>query len=638
MLHQSSRACIVLMLLTCSTAEFTSLPGQSPFKKLKLPSVIGDLKPFEDKLRLAQSDRRHLRALMGSPQVARRVQSTQDSKGQGVCQVSLLQFFPPPAFLKFEECLHKKMESIDTGVVGAGSDIAARCWCDSKVKESVDALGCCTHPDFKHLCEMKCNPDCQSAEAQKCLDQCPPICLEPDLAPPSCMDGCASGECHKHLLCITEHSKNQTQSGALAKTCDEKAFAESAEMSSYVQCQTDFPRRTYWQRKNSQMHCACKHNLAQALSKSTCCDASWATGGCSLECASDCSTPEATACLDKCRNECKFQGADAVVTTCYDKCLKVEGECHRYSACPPLEQLSFDYVCDAGELPAKNGCCQEPHSTGDGKVETKPGCPALCDSRQVHMLPHGPECLCSGCPKDEIEARKKMEVLLEEALWANGQELLVEIAHLAELKMGPTPEMQRLMAERNEKLKESFLASANNVEGEQEMIRINDEYVMLIVDAAKAAQKPDETLQNAIASGDKKQIKQALKLTEGAGASADIQAKAEAKVGDIEETEKKEKESSSQKPAESEGLGIGLVVAIIAGVMITMSIGFAVIWFKSKKNQDVEPIGQYGGAAQPANGPTVVVGQPVNSGAGQGDSKMVAPQGTVQGAPMATKS
>lgn len=93
---------------------------------------------------------------------------------------------------------------------------------------------------------------------------------------------------------------------------------------------------------------------------------------------------------------------------------------------------------------------------------------------------------------------------------------------------------------------------------------------------------------------------------------------------------------SANSSSESEGLGIGLVIAMVAGVMIVMSIGFAVIWFKSKKNQDLEPIGQYAASAQTANGTTVVVGQPVNSSASQGGSGD-APQGTVQGAPMATK-
>merc|ERR1739848_622570 len=132
-----------------------------------------------------------------------------------------------------------------------------------------------------------------------------------------------------------------------------------------------------------------------------------------------------------------------------------------------------------------------------GKMTTVSGCPLLCDSRQVHSLPHGPECLCSGCPENVEEIRVKFEKVLDQALWINGQEILFEVSNWAQLKLGPTPEMQRLMAERNEKLKEALLTSSSNAEGEARMIQINEYYLNLIVEAAKAAQNPDGTLRAA---------------------------------------------------------------------------------------------------------------------------------------------
>jgi len=550
---------------------------------------------------------------------------TQEQEG---CQVALLQVLPPPSFKKFAECQRNLMQTVDNGVVGSALDISARCWCDNKVKETVDALGCCSHPDFKSLCELQCEPDCASTEAQQCLEKCPPICLESALAPPSCQEECASGNCHKYVLCITEHSKKMTELGNLEKTCDEKAFMESQEVAAYVECGTTFPTRTYWQRKNAQMHCSCKENLVKAFDQSKCCSATWAGGICDTKCATstDCSTTQAQQCLAQCREKCTFKGANQVDSGCFSSCLAADSACHLYATCEPLEQLSFDYICDDGEAPSANGCCALPYMTQEGQQTVVQQCPTLCDSRQVHQLPHGPECLCQGCPQNLEEMKKKYQSVLEHALWVNGQQILVEIAHLAQLARGPTSEMQRLMAERNEKLLEAFLASSSNAEGEAKMMKINDEYLNLIVAAAKAAQNPDETLRAAIASGDKGQLAQALKLTAGAGASEALQTEAEAKLDELEGKAQKEEQLKKEKQSEeSQGLGIGVVLGMIAGVVIVMSIGFGLFW--KKKSQEVPA--QYEVNPAQANGTTVVVGQPVNSGAPASDA--------AQGAPMAAK-
>lgn len=638
------------MLLAFSAVVFASQatsPGQLPSKTFQLPAVLGDMGAINARLSemsfknpevlsefgFLQPSQSQLRKLMNSNDASRR---TQESTQPEECQVALLQVLPPPSIKKYAECTYIQSQDVDHGVVGADLDVHARCWCDNKVKESIDALGCCGHPDFKQMCELQCEPDCASPEAQQCLEKCPPLCLESSLAPPSCQEDCTSGECHKYLLCITEHSKKQTELGNLEKTCDERAFAESQEVKSYVECGAGFPKRTYWQRKNSQMHCACEHDLAKAAEQSKCCDASWAEGICDMKaenCASEpnCASAKGQECLSQCREKCKFQGADQVMTDCYSSCLQTSSECHLYATCEPLEQLSFDYICDDGQIPSANGCCAIPMVAANGVQTVVSECPTLCDSRQVHQLPHGPECLCQGCPTNVDEQKAKFKAVLEHALWVNGQQILLEIAHLAQLERGPTPEMQRLMAERNEKLMEAFLTAETNSEAEANMMRINDFYVAQIVEAAKAAQNPDETLRAAIQSGDKDQIAQALKYTQGAGGNPALEAEAEAKLEGKIKQEEEEKEEQ-QKQEESEGLGIGVVLGIVAGVVVFMSVGFAVFWFSSKKSKDLPA--NYEVNPPSANGATVVVGQPVNGATAASGAPA---QEAVQGAPMTAK-
>eukprot|EP00746_Dinoflagellata_sp_MGD_P161487 gnl/MRDRNA2_/MRDRNA2_88657_c0_seq1.p1 gnl/MRDRNA2_/MRDRNA2_88657_c0~~gnl/MRDRNA2_/MRDRNA2_88657_c0_seq1.p1 ORF type:complete len:660 (+),score=141.32 gnl/MRDRNA2_/MRDRNA2_88657_c0_seq1:65-2044(+) len=641
-------AVLLLVLSAVVVASQAALPGQLLQKSVQLPAALANMEVINARLSemnfknpgelsefgFLQPSQSHLRKLMNSNEASRR---TQESNSE--CQVALLQVLPPPSFKKYAECTREKSQStdVDYGVVGAAMDVSARCWCDNKVKESVDALGCCDHPDFKQSCELQCEPDCTSAEAQQCLDKCPPICLEPSLAPPSCQEDCVTGECHKYLLCITDHSKNQTALGNLEKTCDEVAFTQSQEVKSYVECGAGFPKRTYWQRKNSQMHCACEHDLAKAAERSKCCDTSWATGMCDMKaqnCAdpTNCASETAKECLNQCREKCTFQGAHEVMTECYNSCLSASSACHLYATCEPLEQLSFDYVCDDGQTPSANGCCAIPAVGPSGDMIVTE-CPTLCDSRQVHQLPHGPECLCQGCPKNLEEMRAKFKAVLEHALWVNGQQILLEIAHLAQLKRGPTPEMQRLMAERNEKLMEAFLTAETNAEAEANMMKINDKYVTLIVEAAKAAQNPDATLRAAIQSGDKDQIALALKHTNGAGGDPALEAEAEAKLdGKIKQEEKEQQQQQQQEQEESQGLGLGVVLGIVAGVVVFMSVGFAVFWFASKKSKDVPA--NYEANPPSANGTTVVVGQPVN---GTQATSGAPAQEAVQGAPMAAK-
>merc|ERR1719160_1682547 len=141
---------------------------------MQLPSALRDIQGVDNKLSelsFLRPSRSLLRKMVDSNGASRRMQE----QGEG-CQISLLQVLPPPAFKQFAECQRTRTQNVDNGIVGSALDIGARCWCDNKVKESIDALGCCQHPDFKNLCELQCEPDCASAEAQQCLEKCPPIC------------------------------------------------------------------------------------------------------------------------------------------------------------------------------------------------------------------------------------------------------------------------------------------------------------------------------------------------------------------------------------------------------------------------------------------------------------------------------
>lgn len=90
----------------------------------------------------------------------------------------------------------------------------------------------------------------------------------------------------------------------------------------------------------------------------------------------------------------------------------------------------------------------------------------------------------------------KLKGSLQDTVWENGQLLLVDIARRHSLLLGPTREMQRLIAERNARIVELITTGGDSTLQMQRgsIAEINDEYVQLITEAAKAGDDLDERL------------------------------------------------------------------------------------------------------------------------------------------------
>jgi len=108
------------------------------------------------------------------------------------------------------------------------------------------------------------------------------------------------------------------------------------------------------------------------------------------------------------------------------------------------------------------------------------------------------QCTCDGCPALTEEGTKEVKQTLEESVWDNGQDLLVDIARRENLELGPNRKMQELMVRRNELVLEASKAfeTGNRMEVEQRIQNINAYYTHLITDAARTY--PDD------GSGDEK--------------------------------------------------------------------------------------------------------------------------------------
>merc|ERR1719230_1749868 len=143
-------------------------------------------------------------------------------------------------------------------------------------------MGCCAHSDFKELCEIQCKPDCTSDAAQKCIKDCPVLCMEPDYAPAGCADKCREGECHENARCITSHAQNMTASGKTDEICDERKLQKA--FKDYLTCEEEHPHRNPFQRLNAAVYCACSTGLGKAAKESKCCEArDWGEAICSMD-------------------------------------------------------------------------------------------------------------------------------------------------------------------------------------------------------------------------------------------------------------------------------------------------------------------------------------------------------------------
>jgi len=373
------------------------------------------------------------------------------------CNPQLIWVVQPGTYANYISCTEaKKAEpAMQMNIAGADAAISSQCWCEHDMKSLVEEIDCCSHDAFSLHCTTDCNSDCQSAEALSCLENCPAICLETDYAPESCVQGCPR-ECWKHILCITSRSVTDTQAGVTNLLCDDASFDLDLRVNSYLQCFMDSPLRTNWHRQNARGNCLCEADVKAAADQHNCCGASWARDVCQDTCLTEaeCSTAEATQCLEDCRTKCGMVKNEDISQGCVAWCFKIsvgEGPCFKYKSCKPMEAVALEYVCGDGVAPQSNGCCKLPATGPYGNVLVD-GCPLLCDDRKLHSMPHGSECQCFGCPEDKDAATTKMKRTVLSQLWEQGQADLLDIARNLGLTLGPTSKMQELMAERNVQL------------------------------------------------------------------------------------------------------------------------------------------------------------------------------------------
>eukprot|EP00746_Dinoflagellata_sp_MGD_P159519 gnl/MRDRNA2_/MRDRNA2_86721_c6_seq1.p1 gnl/MRDRNA2_/MRDRNA2_86721_c6~~gnl/MRDRNA2_/MRDRNA2_86721_c6_seq1.p1 ORF type:complete len:563 (+),score=77.00 gnl/MRDRNA2_/MRDRNA2_86721_c6_seq1:53-1741(+) len=396
---------------------------------------------------------------------------------------------PTPGLLEFQKCVNTEAASADLGVPGVDLRIRAECACTHRVFEAIQALGCCEHPDFKQLCETECNPDCDSEAATNCVEQCPALCLERDYAPTSCAKTCTSGECHRHVLCITAHAAQAIETGNMERVCHERLFAESEQMKDFHSCQVLHPHRSVWQRQNAAKHCICESKLAAAVVEATCCESSWGKDICNAPCgAVDCGSDEGQRCLALCSEACAQM--ESISQNCYMQCFEASATCSKYDICPPTTWPSHGYICDDGSEPMKTGCCAKNPRGGPGGST----CPLMCDAHKSYPIATGDghryECFCEGCPSTVEEGDAKFHLLMENELHANGQSILNAIAMEVGLKY-PTRRMQQLMDERNAEIMKVVKSGKNGAEQEREIGRINEEYVEKIRESGKRGPEDD---------------------------------------------------------------------------------------------------------------------------------------------------
>lgn len=401
---------------------------------------------------------------------------------------------PPPVFEAYRACVTDAVHRSDLGIPGIVPHLQARCWCEHGLGDVVDGLGCCSHPDFASSCAMDCNADCSSAEAQRCLEDCPAICLEAQYAPPSCVAACAAGNCQQFVQCTTEYAVNASEAGLSERTCHERDFARSTQVADYLRCQVGHSHRSVWHTTNAAHFCACSSQLAEAVRRADCCDTMWGRDLCDLRCAADCAGPPAQRCHEICPEMCAIFVQDNVANVsrqCYDTCFHEASDCRKYAVCPGSAVPSYEYVCDDGRSPLATGCCESAY-IGQPGVQ----CPLTCESHQTyHVIATAEpglysaqavgnyECFCEGCPLNESIARVKLQMRVRLDIHDNGVRLLNIFAQQAGLWY-PTDEMERLMDERNGLIVTALLGDGDIAEREREIRRVNSEYLDLVWAAA----------------------------------------------------------------------------------------------------------------------------------------------------------
>lgn len=309
--------------------------------------------------------------------------------------------------------------------------------------------------------------------------------------PAGCVENCHRFNCSAQILCIAAQAAADTASGAMGLVCSEPEFFNSNEINTFFQCETRFPRRTNWQRHNVIDHCLCSSNVPAAAASAHCCGASWADEEiCGINClsTSQCETPAALTCRQTCHDVCETMQEDYVLNTCYNQCFaNTSSSCLQYISCPPLlgvGELVYDYVCDDGEAPALNGCCQRTNRQGI----TRESCPSLCRSGRRYIFSHGTECKCTGCPTTQAQVTEELNATVIGNVYEQGNGILAEIAREVDLlHHQPTPRMQVLIRERNDEVLEVMrrVGAVPNSEATAAIAAINERFAALLLAQAR---------------------------------------------------------------------------------------------------------------------------------------------------------
>lgn len=248
----------------------------------------------------------------------------------------------------------------------------------------------------------------------------------------------------------------QAGSPSYGRVCDDRGFDNSTEWKKWKECFTGHPMRTHWHRHNSENHCYCEADLKSAAERNKCCTSSWGKTICDEQCADakssiDCSSAEAQKCMSDCKQICHKLYVETVSPQCNSTCFQKSAKCSKYSVCKPVGPFEFDYICDDGTKPQKNGCCIYRNSYS---------CPSLCDYGAPHYpvhnavglrFQHGLECQCLGCPANTTGAKSKFKLKVLDDLWKNGVATLAVISKEVGI-LGANKKMQLLMKERNDKI------------------------------------------------------------------------------------------------------------------------------------------------------------------------------------------
>eukprot|EP00434_Breviolum_minutum_P013087 symbB.v1.2.011533.t1/scaffold778.1/size163404/16 len=440
-------------------------------------------------------------------EISRNLRQLQGANGPDMtlsqCRLRPARMLPTPSLGDYDRCLQGKWGSNSThdwGVPGAELEALIDCWCGLNMTQAATDLGCCQHGAFQQWCGLDCQPDCQSALATECIQECPPMCFEvfEYFIPRDLCSRCSLDKCFSVMRCLLNRAQNLTESGELERTCHESDFEkERGVLDKYRQCWMDMPKHsTHWNVLSAWIHC-----MVELATRTDCCKSvTYAGGICEAQCPSEreCASQEAQTCIHNSPTE-----------DCQAKCFSLNAPCRKYLGCRTPMLTMSNYVCDDGQWPeASTGCCV---TNATATSPATASCPSLCETRLVYRLDSAGvpwwatqspnivyQCTCDGCPALTEEGTKEVKQTLEESVWDNGQDLLVDIARRENLELGPNRKMQELMVRRNELVLEASKSfeTGNRMEVEKRIQNINAYYTHLITDAARTY--PDD------GSGDEK--------------------------------------------------------------------------------------------------------------------------------------